>query len=240
MQRVFTATGECDDCNRVFMEAEILWECGCMRCMAYSNSEAYWRCMACTRWSGLCSPPSPREADADCANPAPAPKDEEDSSEDDNEDRKDLPPSPRLPEPTFAQEEEDEDDDQDKDDQDKDDQDDPEWTIGSLDPGAVPCADLGDAFQLTYDKLAGVGKPPAIGVVGDRPAIFTAQAQKEGAALVASILAGKMVVEADTAADHTASDHSAADHTEERQETLGAAIDRLLVTHDVAGKMKEL
>ena len=66
-----------------------------------------------------------------------------------------------------------------------------------------------------------------------------AQAEMEGAALVASILAGKIVFEADTAADHTASDHSAADHTEERQGRLGAAIDRLIVHSDQAGKTKE-
>ena len=76
-----------------------------------------------------------------------------------------------------------------------------------------------------------------------------AQAEMEGRALVANLFAGKRVVDAaadpgadpgadHTAADHTASDHTAADHTEERA-TLGAAIDRLLVHDDVAGKMKE-
>ena len=154
--------------------------------------------------------------------------------------------------------------------QDEEGGDDPEWTRGTLEEGAgeeqeEPLSGRSEGgesqFELTYDLVERVGEPPAINATCKRPLLGLrrsfiglegdvdevlaadgradiAEAEREGAALVANLFAGKRVV--DAAADHTASDHTAADHTEERQETLGAAIDRLLVTHDVAGKMKEL
>ena len=64
------------------------------------------------------------------------------------------------------------------------------------------------------------------------------QAESEGRALVAKLLAGKMLVDNVSGADVAAGSGAghAADATDE---PLGVAIDRLVVRHDIVGTMKE-
>ena len=66
------------------------------------------------------------------------------------------------------------------------------------------------------------------------------QAESEGRALVAELLAGKMLVDvsgADVAAGSGA--NHAADEPDEPDEPLGVGIDRLILRHDIVGTMKE-
>ena len=64
------------------------------------------------------------------------------------------------------------------------------------------------------------------------------QAESEGRALVAKLLAGKMLVDNVSGADVAAGSGAghAADATDE---PLGVAIDRLILRHDIVGTMKE-
>ena len=67
------------------------------------------------------------------------------------------------------------------------------------------------------------------------------QAESEGRALVASLLAGKMLVDDVSGADVAAGSgaNHAADEPDEPDEPLGVAIDRLIIRHGVVGEMKE-
>ena len=64
------------------------------------------------------------------------------------------------------------------------------------------------------------------------------QAESEGRALVAKLLAGKMLVDNVSGADVAA--RSGAGHAADAtDEPLGVAIDRLILRHDIVGTMKE-
>ena len=67
------------------------------------------------------------------------------------------------------------------------------------------------------------------------------QAESEGRALVAELLAGKMLVDDVSGADVAAGSgaNHAADEPHEPDEPLGVAIDRLILRHDIVGTMKE-
>ena len=67
------------------------------------------------------------------------------------------------------------------------------------------------------------------------------QAESEGRALVAELLAGKMLVDDVSGADVAAGSgaNHAADEPDEPDEPLGVGIDRLILRHDIVGTMKE-
>jgi len=114
-----------------------------------------------------------------------------------------------------------------------------------------PTGDSEDEMMLTYDKERDGVLPPQQAVPDllnrRRSGLFGAletrvdqvlaadeQADLEGRTMVASLLAGKKLVDV-SGADVAAG--AGADRVAD--EPLGAAIDRLIVRHNVVGKMKE-
>ena len=73
------------------------------------------------------------------------------------------------------------------------------------------------------------------GVDGVLSADDRLQAEEDGRLMMRAVLAGTRFV-----AEVSGADDAAGSSDDRADGTLGAAIDRLLVTHDVAGKMKEL
>ena len=93
-------------------------------------------------------------------------------------------------------------------------------------PVAEACLKTREALETRVDELA---------TRVDEALAADDQAESEGRALVAELLAGKMLVDDVSGADVAAG--SGADRAAD--EPLGAGIDRLLVRDDVVGKMKE-
>ena len=119
--------------------------------------------------------------------------------------------------------------------------------------------DDGAEMELTYDKerdgalspqqashiLNRRSSPVAEACLKTREALETRvdelEAESEGRALVAELLAGKMLVDDVSGADVAAGSgaNHAADEPDEPDEPLGVGIDRLILRHDIVGTMKE-
>jgi len=99
-------------------------------------------------------------------------------------------------------------------------------------PVAEACLKTREALETRVDELA---------TRVDEALAADDQAESEGRALVAELLAGKMLVDDVSGADVAAGSgaNHAADEPDEPDEPLGVGIDRLILRHDIVGTMKE-